>query len=303
MQDSMYWEEDYRRTVEGVAAGKFLPGTNIEVIRPPAHRGPPQHVLFDFDGTLSLIREGWPQVMVPMMVEVLQSTGTDESPEQLQRLVFEFVMQLNGKQTIYQMIRLAEEVRRRGGRPLEPLAYKQMYHQRLMQRIAQRREALRSGAVQPADMLVPYSFELLDQLQRRGVHMYLASGTDQCYVREEAELLKLDRYFGPHIYGAIDDYQNYSKAMVIERILRDNRISGDLLLGFGDGYVEIQNIKAVGGTAVAVASDEATRSGKPDPWKRDRLIGVGADVVIPDYRHWATLLDYLWGQREFGAAH
>jgi hypothetical protein len=29
------------------------------------------HVVFDFDGTLSLIREGWPAVMVPMFVEML----------------------------------------------------------------------------------------------------------------------------------------------------------------------------------------------------------------------------------------
>ena len=43
-------------------------------------------MVFDFDGTLSLIREGWPEIMVPMMVEVLQQTGTDESPEQLAKL-------------------------------------------------------------------------------------------------------------------------------------------------------------------------------------------------------------------------
>jgi len=29
------------------------------------------HVLLDFDGTLSLIREGWPEVMLPMFVEFL----------------------------------------------------------------------------------------------------------------------------------------------------------------------------------------------------------------------------------------
>src|SRR5437868_14086823 len=83
------------------------------------------HVLFDFDGTLSLIREGWPEVMVPMMVRILRETGTDESDDQLTSLVARFVMELNGKQTIYQMIRLAEEVRRRGGRPDEPIAYKE----------------------------------------------------------------------------------------------------------------------------------------------------------------------------------
>jgi hypothetical protein len=65
------------------------------------------------------------------------------------------------------------------------------------------------------------------------------------------------------------------------------------LLGFGDGYVEIQNIKSVGGVAVAVASDEANRSGKPDAWKRERLIGAGADIVIPDFQDYKTLLDYL----------
>ena len=65
-------------------------------------------------------------------------------------------------------------------------------------------------------------------------------------------------------------------------------------MGFGDGYVEIRDVKAVGGMAVAVASDEAGRSGKPDPWKRDRLIGAGADLVIPDFRDWSALIDYFW---------
>ena len=43
-------------------------------------------------------------------------------------------------------------------------------------------------------------------------------------------------------------------------------------------------MKSAGGAAVGVASDEAGRSGKPDAWKRDRLIGAGADMVIADYR-------------------
>ena len=38
---------------------------------------------FDFDGTLSLIREGWPQIMIPMMVEVLKETGTAETEAEL----------------------------------------------------------------------------------------------------------------------------------------------------------------------------------------------------------------------------
>ena len=289
-------EEDYRRLVEETGTTHFLPGTGVEIIRRLSRREPPRHVVFDFDGTLSLIREGWPQVMVPMMVEILQAAGTDEPADALRHMVFEFVMQLNGKQTIYQMIRLAEEVRRRGGTAEEPSVYKQMYHDRLMERIAGRREALRSGKTAPREMLVPYSLEILQELRRRQVALYLASGTDERYVIEEARMLGLEEYFGRHIYGALDDYKTFSKALVIQRILQENRVDGRLLLGFGDGYVEIQNIKSVGGTAVAVASDERGRSGKPDAWKRDRLIGVGADVVIPDFRDWQPLLDYLWGK-------
>ncbi len=281
-----------------MSAASFLPGSNVEVVRPLDRRKPPLHVLFDFDGTLSLIREGWPEVMIPLMVEVLQTTGAEESPEELTRLVRDFVTELTGKQTIYQMIRLAEEVERRGGTPEDPAVYKQRYHDLLMQRIEGRREALRNGSASPGEMLVPCSIEILDALQRKNVTLYLASGTDEPYVVEEARLLGVDRYFGDHIYGAQDDYKTFSKAMVIERIIRENDVDGSALVGFGDGYVEIENVKAVGGTGVAVASDETARNGRPDPWKRDRLIGVGADLVIPDFRDWKPLLAYLWGETE-----
>lgn len=296
LQGQEYEEADFRAAVPTPEEGIFLPGTMIEIIRAPRSPGAYRHALFDFDGTLSLIREGWPDVMIPMMVECLLETGPQETPEELEQIVRAFVTELTGKQTIYQMIRLTEEIKKRGGKPLDPTEYKRMYHDRLMARIAHRREGLRSGQIPREEMLVPGSLPLLEELQRRGVELYLASGTDEVYVREEAALLGLDRYFGDHIYGAIDDYKRFSKAMVIERILATHRITGDHLLGFGDGYVEIQNVKEVGGTAVAVASDEAQKSGRPDPWKRERLIGVGADLVVPHYRDWQTLIAYLWGE-------
>src|SRR2546421_5999786 len=139
----------------------------IEVLRPDLLRGRFRSVLFDFDGTLSLIREGWPQVMIPMMVEALRETSTAESDDDLHAVVEDFVMRLNGRQTIYQMIQLADEVRRRGGRPLEPLRYKQRYHDLLLERIAGRLAALASGAAAPADWTVPGSHALLEQLRRR----------------------------------------------------------------------------------------------------------------------------------------
>lgn len=251
------------------------------------------HVLFDFDGTLSLIRQGWPDVMVPMFAEIIPPVA-GETEEARKQLAFEDIMHLNGKQTIYQMIQLAERVRERGGTPEEPLAYKHEYLRRLEVRIRDRLDGLRAGRLRTDDLVVHGTRALLDELQRRGLPLYLASGTDEAFVKQEAALLDLDRYFGPHIYGALDDYKKFSKKMAIERLLRENAIPGAQLLSFGDGYVEIENTKEVGGLAVAVASDEANNgSGRMDEWKRQRLLGVGADVAIPDYRDASALLELI----------
>jgi phosphoglycolate phosphatase-like HAD superfamily hydrolase len=252
------------------------------------------HVLFDFDGTLSLIRQGWPEVMVPMFVEMLPPM-TGETDEARSQLCFEDIMRLNGKQTIYQMIQFAERVKERGGSPREPLWYKNEYLRRLNEKIHGRLEGLRSRTVQPDDLLVFGARRVLENLAHRQISLYLASGTDEPFVKQESELLGIAHYFGPRIYGAKDDYKTFSKKMVIERILRENKISGEQLLAFGDGYVEIQNTKEVGGLAIAVASDEANNgSGKMDEWKRTRLLGVGADAVIPDFRDGEALLDRVF---------
>jgi phosphoglycolate phosphatase len=155
----------------------------MEILRADLPRGRFRSVLFDFDGTLSLIREGWPQVMIPMMVEFLRETGTRESEAELTASVEEFVMRLNGRQTIYQMMQLADEVRQRSGRPLDPLAYKHRYHDLLMQRIHGRLAALEAGEAKAEEWTVPGSHALLENLRRRGLTLYLASGTDLQFVR------------------------------------------------------------------------------------------------------------------------
>ena len=126
----------------------------VETIR-QASAGQARVVLFDFDGTLSLIRTGWMQVMVPMMVEILSRLKTGESETALRNVVEGFVWRLTGKETIYQMIALAEEVTRRGGAPLDPLAYKKLYLDSLWTVIRSRVEELRAGHCAPDKYLVP----------------------------------------------------------------------------------------------------------------------------------------------------
>lgn len=274
------------------------PNFSGQVILYPSFAPRPEitHVLFDFDGTLSIIRQGWPEIMVPMFTEVLPALP-GETEQDRRSLAYDDIMRLNGKQTIYQMMQLADRIRERGGEPQEPLWYKHEYLRRLNLKIAERVEGLTSGRIQQDDLTVFGSRSLLDNLKARGLSLYLASGTDEPFVKQEAELLGLTKYFGQHIYGAQDDYKNFSKKMVIDRILSENAIDGAKLLSFGDGYVEIQNTRDVGGLAIAVASDEANNgSGQMDEWKRDRLSGVGADAVIPDYRDSKALLELIFGR-------
>lgn len=268
----------------------------IEILHPFAARPEIQHVVFDFDGTLSLVREGWPVVMMALFEEVLPSKA-GESIEQIRQMILDDIMRLNGKQTIYQMIQLAERIKERGGKPQEPLWYKHEYLRRLDQHIQHRLDGLRDGTIPPDELLVYNARRLLELLSQRGLKLHLASGTDEQFVRREADLLDVSRYFHGRIYGAVDNYQSFSKKMVIDRILVENKIDGQHLLAFGDGYVEIQNTKEVGGLAIAVASDEAHNgSGRVDEWKRARLAGVGADVVIPDYRQASELVTLIFGR-------
>ena len=250
--------------------------------------------LFDFDGTISLIRAGWFNVMVPMMVEILAELKTGESEEELTAVVSEFVYTLTGKQTVYQAIELARQVELRGGKPKDPLEYKHQYLDLLHERIKDRLEALRSGASAPEKYLVPGSIALLETLRARGMKLYLASGTDEEYMKREAELLGVTKYFDGGVFGALDDYKSFSKKILIERIISGAECEGREFLGFGDGYVEIENVKSVGGVAVGVATDEPDCV-KVDEWKRNRMAGVGADYIIPNYLCLDALTARLFG--------
>jgi len=89
--------------------------------------------------------------------------------------------------------------------------------------------------VPPDELTVPGSRQLLERLSARGLAMFLASGTDLKYVQDELGILGLQTWFGPHVYGALDDYKKFSKAMIIEQMIRDSGVAGNQIVGFG-GY-------------------------------------------------------------------
>jgi phosphoglycolate phosphatase len=267
----------------------------IEQVRPGAAAPGARVAIFDFDGTLSLIRSGWVDIMVPMMVEILVDLKSGESAADLHRIVQNFVWRLTGKETIYQMMEFADHVSARGGNALEPLAYKKMYLDRLMAKIHTRLDDLRERRVEPARYLVPGAVALLEQLKARGLKMYLASGTDHANVVEECGLLGLTHYFEGGVFGAQDDLTSFSKKLLIQRIISQTDVAGAEMVGFGDGYVEIEEVKLVGGTAIGVATTEP-ECRAVDAWKRDRLIGVGADFIVPNFERHVELTDLLFAR-------
>lgn len=231
--------------------------------------------------------------MIPMMVELLLDLKSGETPEQIQSVVEESVWRLTGRETIFQMEALAEQIKERGGKPLTGLAYKAEYLRRLHAAIADRLNGLRDGTIAPDTMLVPGSRPFLEALYAAGVRMYLASGTDHENVCDEARLLQIDRYFGDRIYGARDDH-SFSKAIIVRRILAAAECVPSQLYGFGDGYVEIEEVKKVGGTAIGVATHEP-ECREIDEWKRNRMLRVGADHIVANFLDRDSLLAMIGG--------
>jgi phosphoglycolate phosphatase-like HAD superfamily hydrolase len=251
-------------------------------------RGRVRVVLFDFDGTLSLLREGWPAIMTDLMLTELRRVDTGDD---LDALVESIVVGLNGWPTVVQMRRLADEIAARGGRPADPAEYARRYQDRLLALIRGRYDDIASGRASAADWAVPGTHALLERLQARGRILVLASGTEVQHVRHEADLLGLTAYFDGRLF-APDGDAPFSKRSVIEHVLRTYGLRGEELLGFGDGVVETEEVLRVGGVAVAVASQEPPARGV-NARKRERLIRAGADAVVPDYSGHERLLRWL----------
>jgi phosphoglycolate phosphatase len=266
---------------------------DVEQITPGASAADAKVALFDFDGTISVIRSGWVDVMAPMMIEILLDLKYGESEAELRSLIEEMIWRTTGKETIYQMMDFADQVTRRGGEARDPREYKKMYLDRLWTVIGGRVEELKQGRMEPERYMVPGARELLESLKERGLKMYLASGTDEIYMKEEARLLGVVPFFEGGVYGAQEDYQSFSKKILIQRIISTSEVRGGEIVGFGDGYVEIEEVKLVGGVTVGAATEEPACA-QVNAWKRQRLIGAGADFIVPNFLAHRELTEKLF---------
>jgi len=275
----------------------YLPGSVIEIVNPDIDRGHIKHAVFDFDGTVSVLREGWPDIMLPVMVDAIRGDHP-ATPEIVERCK-KFIDETTGIQTFFQMEGLVHMVEEFGLVPkdkiLDAWGYKAIYNEALMKPVRERIAALERGEKTLEDVTMFGSREFLKALYDRGVRIYLASGTDQEDVRNEAHACQIDQWATGGIWGAIRNVDDYSKDKVMKDIISQNNLHGAELMVVGDGPVEIRNAKDNGAIAVGVASVEVARRGL-NAHKRQRLIKAGADIVIPDFLEWKKLLNYLFNE-------
>lgn len=268
----------------------------IEWVHPERLAGRRRCVLFDFDGTLSLVRGHWQGIMVPMMVQTLAAVAPGAPREELTEVVEQFVTELTGQPTMQQILALAEEVRRRGGQPPDPARYLAEYLAELARRTEQRLAALAAGQMHADELLVPGARALLETLARRGWLLALASGTADEDVRREAAALGIDHFFGPRIWAPVHNDPDFSKQQVLQRLLDSEGLLPQEVAVVGDGPAEIRAGCALGALTVGVASDERYRDGRVHPRKRRHLIEAGADVILPDFRPLPAVVALLEGR-------
>jgi len=275
--------------------------SEIEVVAPKPGPRSVSHVIFDQDGTLSTLRQGWEEIMEPCMVRaILGDPCSDAAPgicEKVVERVHDYIDQSTGIETIVQMEALVGMVAEFGLVPeasiLDALGYKGIYSQQLQGMVRKRLARLLSGELAPEDCVVKGSIDFLRELRRRKMTLYLASGSDHDEVVSEAEALGYAEYFNGGIYGWAGPGTGSAKEKVIKGILARSDFSGDELACFGDGPVELRLVKRCGGLAVGVASDEVRRWGLNRP-KRARLIRAGADIIVPDYSQADILLPLVF---------
>jgi rfaE bifunctional protein kinase chain/domain len=282
---------------------KYVDETEIEICYSldQTPTGSIKHAIFDHDGTISTLRQGWETVMEPVMVKAILGDKYETADETLYHKVVtrakDYIDKSTGIQTILQMEALIEIIKEFGlvekDKILDKFGYKEIYNDALMEMVNKRMGKLKEGELSLEDYTVKGSVDFLKQLKAKGVKLYLASGTDRDDVINEAKVLGYADMFDGGIYGSVGDVSKYSKKMVIDKIISDNKLSGAQLGVFGDGPVEIQETRKKGGLTVGIASDEVQRFGL-NAEKRARLIKAGAHIVVPDFSQREKLLEFVF---------
>lgn len=254
------------------------------------HNADIKAVVFDFDGTISVLRQGWEGIMLPLMSEMICPQGNDKViEEQIQR----YISESTGIQTVYQMQWLAQKVKEYGINPEvhDHWWYKDQYNRRLMQKVQARLDSLRSGLCDVSEFLIKGSREFIQKLYDNDIKLYVASGTDDIDVKNEVKALGLSEYF-TIVAGAPYRRAECSKEAVIKGLIENSGIDSRNILVIGDGKVEIRLGNEAGTLTLGAATDEVNLYGI-NRIKEKKLIDAGADAIAGDFIDIGSLSQWL----------
>jgi rfaE bifunctional protein kinase chain/domain len=286
---------------EDIRHATYLKDTGIEIVNRWKQKPAIEYAIFDHDGTISTLREGWELIMAPVMMKAILGDKYGDVDESLfnnvRNRVAEYIDKTTGIQTLVQMKGLLGLIREFGCVPedkmLDEFGYKKIYNDELLRMVKERERKFERGELSLDDFTLKNAIPFLQKLYDTGIKLYLASGTDVEDVANEARVLGYDYLFAGGIYGAVGDINKEAKKIVLDRILDTIGTSATgKVITFGDGPVEIRETNKRGGLTVGVASNELRRYGLNEN-KRTRLIKAGADIVIPDFSQLSQLLGLL----------
>lgn len=286
---------------DDIRSAKYFENSEIEIVSEDISVSGLSHAIFDHDGTISVLREGWEKIMEPVMIKSILGPVYQDADEttyfRVVNRIKKFIDDTTGIQTLIQMQGLVKLVKEFGFVPqediLDEFGYKEIYNQALLELVNERIAKLQRGELAADDFVIKGAVPLLHSLHQAGVKLYMASGSDENDVIKEAEVLGYADLFEGRIYGAVGDATKEAKRIVMDRIANDiGQENMTQVAAFGDGPVEIREIHKRGGLSVGIASDEVRRFGL-NPAKRSRLIRAGADIIIPDFSQSKILLKIL----------
>lgn len=281
----------------------YWKNSDYELIEKPIQTrrksAPPKIVIFDHDGTISTLRQGWEVVMRQVMLESITQGKPIEHHylSKIEHAIESMIEKTTGVQTIIQMHELVKLIKFfnivEDHEVLDAQEYKDIYNTKLLEAISKKRNLVTQQVLGVEDVTIKGSVQLLSYLREIGATLYLASGTDIEDVEEEAKLLGYDTLFNGGIFGSVGDRLNDPKRVAMQSIINKITNSSQNIelkdcFVFGDGAVEIREGKKHNFFTIGLASDEKQRFGL-DIHKRRRLVLAGADMIIPDF----SRLDYL----------
>ncbi|MEI6275265.1 MAG: PfkB family carbohydrate kinase [Prolixibacteraceae bacterium] len=293
----------HHELAEELRMAKYMEDSEIEIVDQSILSKDiyPKYAIFDHDGTISTLREGWEEIMKPMMIKAILGKNYKDADEVLYHKVAaraaEFIDKTTGIQTLVQMQGLIALVKEFGCVPEEEIldifGYKKIYNDELLLMVNEREKKLHRGELALDDFTMKNAVPFLMRLYQSGVKLFLASGTDEEDVKNEAKALGYDYLFEGRIFGAVGDINKEAKKIVLDKILDSiGTAESGQIITFGDGPVEIRETHKRNGITVGLASNEQRRYGL-NTHKRTRLIKAGADIIISDFSQMEHLLELL----------